>query len=222
MEATGVERIRFATSHPKDLSDEVIERFATLPHLMPALHLPVQSGSDRILQAMNRRYTQAHYLDLIRKLRCAQPDIALSTDIIVGFPGETEEDFQHTLQVVEEVGYHQVFSFIYSKREGTPAATYSDEVSRQVSQERFERLLKVVEAGAITANRLEEGSLVEVLVEGASKKDAQMLSGKTPKGQTVHAPLPQGATVEDLRGTIIPVRITQAKTWYLSGEVHIP
>ena len=222
VEATGVERIRFATSHPKDLSDEVIERFATLPHLMPALHLPVQSGSDRILQAMNRRYTQAHYLDLIRKLRCAQPDIALSTDIIVGFPGETEEDFQHTLQVVEEVGYHQVFSFIYSKREGTPAATYSDEVSRQVSQERFERLLKVVEAGAITANRLEEGSLVEVLVEGASKKDAQMLSGKTPKGQTVHAPLPQGATVEDLQGTIIPVRITQAKTWYLSGEVHIP
>ena len=124
--------------------------------------------------------------------------------------------------VVEAVGYHQVFSFIYSKREGTPAATYPDEVPREVSQDRFERLLEVVEAGALAENRKDEGSLVQVLVEGASKKDARMLSGKTPKNQTVHAPLPSGVAVEDLQGTIIPVQITQAKTWYLSGEVRIP
>ena len=122
VDAAGIERLRFATSHPKDLTDEVIGLFATLPSLMPALHLPVQSGSNRILSAMNRRYTREHYLGLIEKLRRARPDIALSTDTIGGFPGETEEDFMDTYRLVEEVGYSQVCSFIFSKRVGTPAA----------------------------------------------------------------------------------------------------
>ena len=123
LDQTGIERLRFATSHPKDLNDEVVGRFATLRSLMPALHLPVQSGSDAVLAAMNRRYTRDHYRALVAKLRDAVPDIALSTDIIVGFPGETAKDFEDTYRLVDEVGYHQVFTFIYSKREGTPAAS---------------------------------------------------------------------------------------------------
>lgn len=215
--ATGVERLRFATSHPKDLSDAVIERFSTLKHLMPALHLPVQSGSDRVLKAMNRRYTQHHYLQLIEKLRRACPGIALSTDIIVGFPGETEEDFEETLKLVDAVGYHQVFSFIYSKRDGTPAATYPNQIPREVSQNRFDRLLHVVEKRALEASRTEKGAVVPVLVEGVSKKDEHRLTGKTPKGQTVHFPAPTDSSPHELTGKIIPVRIEEARTWYLNG-----
>lgn len=218
VDASGIERLRFATSHPKDLNPEVIERFGSLRSLMPALHLPVQSGSDRILDAMNRKYTQAHYLQLISALRDACPDIALSTDIIVGFPGETEEDFQETLKLVDEVGYHQVFTFIYSKREGTPAASYSQEVPREVAQERFDRLLAVVEKHALEANIRDMGRVTQVLFEGSSKKDPSMMTGKSPKNQTVHVPLPEGADAP-LPGTILPVRIDAAKTWYLTGSL---
>ena len=218
VDSTGIERLRFATSHPKDLSGEVIERFGTLRSLMPALHLPVQSGSDRILESMNRRYTRAHYLDLIRSLREVRPDIALSTDIIVGFPGETEEDFLDTLSLIDEVGYHQVFTFIYSKREGTPAATYPNEVPRAVAQDRFDRLLSVVEKRALEANQKDAGEVVSVLFEGPSKKDPSMMTGKTPKNQTVHVPAPQDE--DELRaGSIRPVRIDEAKTWYLRGSL---
>lgn len=218
IDATGIERLRFATSHPKDLSAEVIERFSTLRSLMPALHLPAQSGSDRILAAMNRRYTQEHYLRLIADLRASCPDIALSTDIIVGFPGETEEDFQETLKLVDEVGYHQVFTFIYSKRAGTPAATYPDEVPREVAQDRFDRLLAVVEKRAWEANQKDLGSCVDVLFEGASKKDPSLISGKTPKGQTVHVAASSSCVPQ--AGSLMPVRITEAKTWYLMGELQ--
>ena len=145
---TGIERLRFATSHPKDLTDEVIAKFGTLDALMPALHLPAQSGSDSILKAMHRSYTVEHYLGLIEKLRDVKPGISLSTDIIVGFPGETEQDFMGTYRLVEEVGYSQVFTFIYSKREGTPAASYFDDTPREVIQERFDRLREVVERKA--------------------------------------------------------------------------
>ncbi len=216
---TGIERIRFATSHPKDLSDEVIERFATLPSLMPALHLPVQSGSDRILKAMNRRYDAARYLDLVRKLREAKGDIALSTDIIVGFPGETEEDFMDTYRLVEAVGYHQVFTFIYSKREGTPAASMPDDTPREVIQGRFDRLVELVQRQAFEANQTERGRVVPVLVEGASKRDSSLLSGRSPKNQTVHAPVPAGCSAADLQGRIVDVRIDDAKTWYLQGSL---
>ena len=219
VDATGIERLRFATSHPKDLTDGVIERFSTMRSLMPALHLPVQSGSDVILAAMNRRYTADHYRTLIRKLREACPEIALSTDIIVGFPGETEQDFDETYRLVEEIGYSQVFTFIYSKRAGTPAAEIPDDTPREVIQERFDRLVALVQEKAFAFNQPEIGRTVDVLVEGCSKRNTALIQGKSPKNQTVHAPIPEGANIEDLVGTIVPVRIDTARTWYLSGHI---
>lgn len=216
---TGIERLRFATSHPKDLTDEVIQQFASLDALMPALHLPVQSGSDRILELMNRSYTREHYLDIVRKLREACPDIALSTDIIVGFPGETEEDFQQTYDLVKEVGYSQVFTFIYSKREGTPAAKMEDDTPREVIQARFDRLVDLVQDCAYEANQPEIGATIKVLIEGVSKRDSALLTGKSPKNQTVHFPLPNGACAEDLIGTVQQVVIDTARTWYLTGRL---
>ena len=217
--ATGIERLRFATSHPKDLTDEVIGKFGELESLMPALHLPAQSGSDRILKAMNRRYSVEHYLELIDKLRAVRGDIALSTDIIVGFPGEEERDFQGTYELVDRVGYSQVFTFIYSKREGTPAARLEDDTPREVIQQRFDRLVELVQRHAYEANQAEAGTVVDVLVEGLSKRDASLISGKSPKNQTVHAPLPDGVGIDELVGEIVPVRIDEARTWYLKGSV---
>lgn len=219
VDKTGLKRLRFATSHPKDLTDEVISLFGELPSLMPALHLPIQSGSNTILKSMNRSYTKEHYLDLVKKLREVCPDIALSTDIIVGFPGETEDDFMETYRVVEEVGYSQVFTFIYSKREGTPAASMVDETPRSVIQERFDRLVDLVQEKAYEQNQFDKGQVIEVLIEGVSKRDSLILSGKSPKNQTVHTPLPPGEAVEDLTGEFRRVRIDDAKTWYLSGEI---
>ena len=217
--ATGIERLRFATSHPKDLSDEVIAKFGTLDCLQPALHLPAQSGSNRILKAMNRRYTREHYLSLIEKIRAVRPDIALSTDIIVGFPGETEEDFMDTYRLVEEVGYHQVFTFIYSKREGTPAAEMVDDTPREVIQERFDRLVELVQKQAFELNQVDNGTDVEILIEGASKRNPSLVSGHSPKNQTVHAPIPSGMTAAELCGKICTVHVDEARTWYLSGTI---
>ena len=219
VDATGIERLRFATSHPKDLSDRVIKQFATLRSLQPALHLPVQSGSNSILEAMNRRYTREHYLELIDKLRDACPDIALSTDIIVGFPGETERDFEDTYSIVERVGYHQVFTFIYSKREGTPAAKMVDDTPREVIQQRFDRLVDLVQEQAYEKNQLDQDALVDVLIEGASKRDASQFLGHSPKNQTVHGAIPAGYSAEQLAGKIATVKIDTAKTWYLSGTL---
>ena len=216
---TGIERLRFATSHPKDLTDEVIAKFGTLDALMPALHLPAQSGSDAILRAMHRSYTVEHYLGLIEKLRDVKPGISLSTDIIVGFPGETEQDFMGTYRLVEEVGYSQVFTFIYSKREGTPAASYFDDTPREVIQERFDRLREVVERGAYDFNQAQKGHVVDVLIEGASKKDSRVATGHSPENINVHAPIPEGAVLEDLVGKIVPVKIEEARTWYLRGTM---
>lgn len=219
LDKTGIERLRFATSHPKDLSDEVISKFGNLRSLMPALHLPVQSGSDAVLAAMNRRYTAEHYRQLVGKLRDVCPDIALSTDIIVGFPGETQKDFDDTARLVDEVGYHQVFTFIYSKREGTPAAKIVDNTPHEVIQNRFDELVEIVQKHAFELNQTDLGTTVDVLVEGVSKRDENLLSGKSPKNQTVHAPIPAGKTIDDLCGRIVPVSVTEAKTWYLSGDV---
>lgn len=218
---TGIERIRFATSHPKDLSDEVIAKFATLPNLMPALHLPVQSGSDAVLKAMNRRYTSEHYRQLAAKLRAVRPDIALSTDVIVGFPGETEEDFQATYDLVKDMGYSQVFSFIYSKREGTPAAEMPDDTPREVIQERFDRLRGVVEQGAYNFNQAQLGKTVPVLIEGASRKDAGVVTGRSPGNITVHAELPEAKALDEIVGTILPVKIGEARPWYLRGSFEL-
>ncbi len=219
IDSTGIERLRFATSHPKDLTDEVIAKFGHVRSLMPALHLPVQSGSDAVLAAMNRRYTREHYLELVKKLREACPDIALSTDIIVGFPGETAKDFEDTYRLVDEVGYHQVFTFIYSKREGTPAAKIEDPTPHEVIQERFDRLVDLVQKHAYELNQPEVGQTVKVLVEGGSKRDERMISGKSPKNQTVHALAPEGRTPDEMAGSFVDVKITEAKTWYLTGDV---
>ncbi|MDR3053754.1 MAG: tRNA (N6-isopentenyl adenosine(37)-C2)-methylthiotransferase MiaB [Coriobacteriales bacterium] len=215
--ATGVKRLRFATSHPKDLSDATIAAFAEVDAVMPQLHLPVQHGSDSILRAMNRGYTAAHYLGLIEKLRAAAGDVALSTDIIVGFPGETETDFEATLELVRTVGYAQAFTFIYSKREGTPAAARVDDTPRELIQERFDRLVELVQASAWEQNQKEQGSVLPVLLEGASKRDVQVLTGRSPKNQTVHVALPAGASAEQLAGSFADVRIEEARTWYLRG-----
>lgn len=216
---TGVERLRFATSHPKDLTDEVIAKFGSLENLMPALHLPVQSGSNAILKAMNRRYTVEHYLGLIDKLRVACPQISLSTDIIVGFPGETEADFLDTCRLVEKVGYSQVFTFIYSKREGTPAASYADNTPRDVIQGRFDRLRTYVEQGAFEFNQRQLDKVVPVLLEGASRKEPNIVSGRSPENITVHVPLPDGFLADELAGRIADVHIEQARTWYLRGSL---
>lgn len=216
---TGIERIRFATSHPKDLTDEVIERFGSMPNLMPALHLPFQSGSNRILKAMRRVYTREHYLELIDKIRAVRSDIALSTDVIVGFPGETEEDFQQTYDLIDQVGYTQVFTFIYSKREGTPAAKMEDDTPKEVIQERFDRLVDLVQKKAYEANQVDKDTMTEILIEGTSKRDDAILMGKSPKNQTVHVPIPQGMNPQELLGKLAPVAIDEAKTWYLKGRI---
>lgn len=216
---SGVDRVRFVTSHPKDLLSETIEAMATYPNIMPQLHLPLQSGSNRILRAMNRSYTVEHYLDLVCDLRSARPDISLSTDIIIGFPGETEEDFAATLDVVREVGYGQMFRFIYSKRPGTPAATMPDDTPREVLQGRFERLEELAQASSLAENRREVGRILPVLVDASSRRDAGVLAGKSPKLQTVHAPLADGMRIEDVIGQIVDVRIDDATTNYLQGTI---
>ena len=216
---SGVDRVRFVTSHPKDLLPETIEVMATYPNIMPQLHLPLQSGSNRILRAMNRSYTVEHYLDLVCDLRSARPDISLSTDIIIGFPGETEEDFAATLDVVREVGYGQMFRFIYSKRPGTPAATMPDDTPREVLQGRFERLEELAQASSLAENRREVGRILPVLVDASSRRDAGVLAGKSPKLQTVHAPLADGMRIEDVIGQIVDVRIDDATTNYLQGAI---
>jgi tRNA-2-methylthio-N6-dimethylallyladenosine synthase len=219
----GVKRLRFATSHPKDLSADTIAAFAETPAVMPQLHLPVQAGSDRILKAMNRNYTAEHYLGLIEAVRkaCAAQgkDIAFSTDLIVGFPGETEEDFEATMSLVRAVGYSQAFTFIYSRREGTPAAVLDDETPREVIQRRFDALVELVQASAYEQNQKDLGSILPVLFEGPSKRDTSILAGKSPKNQTVHVPLPEGQTAEDYAGRICDVHIKEARTWYLRGEL---
>ena len=216
---TGVERIFFTSSHPKDLLPETIDAMAETPAVMPQLHLAVQSGSTRILKEMNRRYTREDYLGLVDRIRNRMPDIALSTDIIVGFPGETEEDFEQTLSLAETVRYAQAYTFIYSKRAGTPAAEIDDPTPHEVILERFNRLVKVIETTAHEYNQGELHAVVPALIEGTSKKNDAVLLGKSPKNQTVHAPIPEGYSIDQLVGKIVDVDVDVAKTWYLSGSV---
>ena len=216
---TGVERIFFTSSHPKDLLPETIDAMAETPAVMPQLHLAVQSGSTRILKEMNRRYTREDYLGLVDRIRNRMPDIALSTDIIVGFPGETEEDFEQTLSLAETVRYAQAYTFIYSKRAGTPAAEIDDPTPHEIILERFNRLVKVIETTAHEYNQGELHTVVPALIEGTSKKNDAVLLGKSPKNQTVHAPIPEGYSIDQLVGKIVDVDVDVAKTWYLSGSV---
>ena len=219
--ATGIERLRFTSSNPKDLNGDVIAAMAETPAVMPHLHLAVQSGSTRILKAMNRSYTRDEFLDLVGSLRAAMPDIALSTDIIVGFPGETEEDFLDTLSIVREAGFSSAYTFIYSRRDGTPAARIPDETPREVIQDRFDRLAALVADQAYAYNQRSLGGLVGALVEGSSKSDPNVMVGHSEKNQTVHFPVPKGISEpENLIGKIVDVRVEEARTWYLRGSVE--
>lgn len=217
---TGVERIRFTSSNPKDLTDDVIAAMAEVPAVMPHLHLAVQSGSTRVLKAMNRRYTREGYLELVGRLRAAMPGLALSTDIIVGFPGETEADFEDTLSLVREAAFSSAYTFIYSTRPGTPAAEMVDDTPREVIQERFDRLAELVARQALEANQLDVGGVARVLVEGSSKRDASVMVGHSEKNQTVHFPLPEGRSAADLVGRVCDVRVEGARTWYLRGALE--
>ncbi len=211
---TGISRIRFTTSHPKDISPRLIEAMATCEHVMEHLHLPVQAGSNRILKAMNRRYTRERYLQLVEEIRTAIPHIALTTDIIVGFPGETEEEYEETLSLVEAVRFDAAFTFAYSPRGGTPAAKMREQVPEEVSKERLYRLIELQNRISLERNQELIGSEQELLVEGPSKNDPDKLTGRTRGNKLVHFVGPK-----DLAGQIVTVRITDAQTWNLFGEL---
>ncbi|MBE5040095.1 tRNA (N6-isopentenyl adenosine(37)-C2)-methylthiotransferase MiaB [Ructibacterium gallinarum] len=211
----GIERVRFMTSHPKDLSDALIDTMAEEPKICKQLHLPVQSGSDRILRAMNRKYTVAEYLELVDKVRAKMPDIVLTTDIIVGFPGETNEDFEQTLAILKKVQYDTIFSFIYSKRVGTPAAQMPDVMTEEEKHRNFEKMLQVQNEISRRKNDAYHGKVVTVLVEGASKNNSENLTGRTEGGKVVN--FPGNAS---LVGKFVRVRITQSQTWSLFGEIE--
>jgi tRNA-2-methylthio-N6-dimethylallyladenosine synthase len=209
-----IKRIRFMTSHPKDLSDELIEVMSRSTKICRHLHLPVQSGSSRILQKMNRRYTKEQYLELTEKIRKAVPGISLTTDIIVGFPGETEEDFQETLDLVRKVRYDSAFTFIYSRRTGTPAASMEDQVPEDVVKNRFQRLLKEVQDIASEVCAVHEGTTQEALVESLSEHDPSMVTGRLSNNLLVHFP---GG--EELIGKLVPVYLKECKGFYYLGEL---
>ena len=210
----GLERIRFMTSHPKDLSDELIEVMAKSKKICQHLHLPLQSGSSRILKIMNRKYTKEHYLELVEKLWKAMPDISLTTDIIVGFPGETEEDFQETLDVVRKVRYDSAFTFIYSKRTGTPAAVMEDQVPEDVVKDRFDRLLKEVQEIAKETSSRYAGQVVEVLAEEKNHQEEGYLTGRLSNNLLVHF---KGD--ESLIGKLVSVHLTESRGFYYMGEL---
>ena len=215
-EVPGLDRIRYTTSHPRDLGDDLIEAHRDLPQLMPWLHLPVQSGSDRILAAMNRRHVAADYLRLVERIRTARPDIALSGDFIVGFPGETEDDFRATLRLVEEVGYASAFTFKYSARPGTPAAAEEDQVEEAVKIERLHRLQALIDRQTRDFNASRLGMVMDVLFEKPGRKAGQ-LGGRSPWLQAVHVRAPA-----ELLGRIVPVRIDAVGANSLSGVLVDP
>lgn len=209
----GLQRIRFMTSHPKDLSDELIDVMSRSEKICRHLHLPLQSGSSRLLKSMNRHYTKESYLNLVDKIRAKNPDIALTTDIIVGFPGETEEDFADTLDIVEKVGFDSAFTFIYSKRTGTPAASMENQVPQEIVKERFDRLLASVQEHAASCADKAVGRIVDVLVEEVDEQDAAYLTGRTSQNYIVHFP-----GDESLLGQIVPVKLCESKGFYFMGK----
>lgn len=214
-EVEGIERIRFMTSHPKDISDGLIEVMATEKKVARQLHLPVQSGSSRVLKMMNRKYTREQYLEIIEKVRRRMPDIVLTTDIIVGFPGETNEDFEETMSLLSRVRYDMIFSFIYSKRKGTPAAEMPDCLTDEEKHKNFDRMIKLQNEISKEKNDLYMGKTEEVLVEGASKTNPEFMAGRTSGGKIVNF---RGD--ESLTGKTVKVKITETKTWSLGGAIE--
>ena len=213
-EAEGLERIRFMTSHPKDLSDKLIQAYRDCEKLCDYIHLPVQSGSSRILKKMNRKYTKDDYLRLVEKLKAAVPHIAISTDIITGFPGETEEDFEETLDLVRRVEYDSAFTFLYSIRKGTPAAEYEDQIPEEIKHERFNRLVELVNEISARKNAAYVGKTVKVLVDGTSKNNSAALGGRTEGFKLINIEGPQ-----DLTGKLVDVEVTAGKTFSLEGRL---
>jgi tRNA-2-methylthio-N6-dimethylallyladenosine synthase len=209
-----VSRIRYTTSHPREVTQRLIDIYRTVPKLVSHLHLPVQSGSDRILAAMKRGYTVLEYKSLVRKLRAARPDLSLSSDFIIGFPGETEDDFERTLKLAEELGFDNSFFFIYSPRPGTPAADLPDDTPQELKVQRLIRLQKLVEGQAFAISRQMVGAVQRVLVEGTAKKDSTELAGRTDNNRVVNF-----AGHSRLIGQFIDVRITEALPHSLRGEL---
>ena len=215
-EIEGIERIRFMTSHPKDISDEVIYAMRDCDKVCEFLHLPVQCGSSRLLKKMNRHYTKEDYLRIIEKAKAEIPDIAFSTDLMIGFPGETEEDLLDTIDVVEKVKYDNAFTFIYSKREGTPAAKMEDQILENVKHERFNRVLSKVNEILVDLNASYVGKTVEVLIEGKSKTDESKFTGRTRQNKLVNFTVKNPEA--NLLGTLMNVKITESNTFSLVGE----
>ncbi|MEN9481129.1 MAG: tRNA ((37)-C2)-methylthiotransferase MiaB [Pseudomonadota bacterium] len=215
-EVPGIERIRYTTSHPREMSQRLIDTYATVPKLVSHLHLPVQSGADRVLAAMKRGYTAIEYKSIIRKLRAARPDISLSSDFIVGFPGETDEDFEKTMKLIEDVGFDNSFSFVYSPRPGTPALDMEDATPPEVKSARLARLQKRIEEQAQVISQAMVGSVQRVLVEGTSRKDVHELAARTDNNRTVNF-----AGNPRLINTFVNVRITAALPHSLRGEIVI-
>jgi tRNA-2-methylthio-N6-dimethylallyladenosine synthase len=213
-----IERIRYTTSHPLEFSQRLIGAYARLPKLVSQVHLPVQSGSDRILAAMKRGYTVMEYKSIIRRLRAARPDISISSDFIVGFPGETDEDFEQTMKLVEDVKFDGSFSFIYSRRPGTPAASLHDDIPYEVKLERLQRLQRLLEDQTRAASRSMEGSRQRVLVDGVSRKDPNELAGRTDNNRVVNFAA-KGENSARLIGQFIDIDITKALPHSLRGEV---
>jgi len=213
LDKTGIERIRFTTSHPRDIDDVTIEAFKNSKHVMPHLHLPLQSGSNKVLKRMNRGYTKEVYLDAIKKLKEARNDISLTTDIIVAFPTEKEEDFLETLDIINEVGFEGAYTFIFSPREGTPAYNFENSITEEVAKDRLRRLNEVVNKGYLEGSKKFEGKTVKVLVDGFSKKKEGILAGYSEHNKLVNF---EGG--EELIGQIVNVKITKAMTWFLIGK----
>ncbi|WP_210469366.1 tRNA (N6-isopentenyl adenosine(37)-C2)-methylthiotransferase MiaB [Sporosarcina sp. 6E9] len=208
-----IPRVRFTTSHPRDFDDHLIEVLAKGGNLVEHIHLPVQSGSTSILKIMGRIYSREEYLELVRKIKTAIPDVSLTTDIIVGFPNETDEQFEETMTLYEEVGFETAYTYIYSPRDGTPAEKMADNIPMEVKKERLQRLNKLVNDYSLKAMQQFEGQTVEVLVEGESKRNDEVLSGYTRKNKLVNFRAPK-----DVIGKLVHVKITDAKTWSLDGE----
>jgi tRNA-2-methylthio-N6-dimethylallyladenosine synthase len=214
-EVGGVERIRFVTSHPKDMTERLIDAIAETPKVCRALHLPFQAGSNAVLRAMNRGYTAEDYLALVEKIRARLPETALTSDVIVGFPGETEEDFADTLRLAEAARFDNLYTFLYSKRAGTPAAKMAGQIPPDVRQNRFDRLLALQARVSREINEGCVGKVFEILLEGKSKTDETQASGRTESGKIVHIPWEEGFRA----GDFISVKITRAQTWALFGSL---
>ncbi len=215
-EIPGIERLRFTTSHPNEFTPRLIDAYAQIPKLANHLHLPVQHGSDRILMAMKRGYTAMEYKSTVRKLRAIRPDLAMSSDFIVGFPGETEEDFSKMMKLIDDIGFDNSFSFVFSPRPGTPAANLQDDTPGDVKLKRLHQLQAVINANIKSISEQRVGTVQRILVEGASKRDAEELMGRTECNRVVNF-----AGSQRLVGQMVDVSITETKTFTLRGEVVI-